>query len=446
MDVKVGVVAHEDRPDATSGGGSARSFAARHVRIVGVTFLRSTFARWGAGLPPSFWWLWTGLFISALATFVFPFLALFLTARGFTVEQAGLVLSLFGGGSMLAGVVAGFLADHVGRRPTLLFSLIATAALCATLAILSSLVAIAVVVLAFGIASNAFRPALSAMVADVVPKPQRRHAYGLVYWANNLGMAVSLIVGGALASHGYRTLFLADAATTLVFVALLWRNVPESLARPAEDAGETGDRRGYAAVLSDSAFVAFLIVNLAFIVVLFQFQVAMPVDMARHGLKAAAFGRVLSVNGLLIATIQPFSARLTRRFEAAHVLAFASLLLGAGYGSYAFCRTATHYALGTAVWSLGEIFALPVASALVADLSPPDLRGRYQGLLGLTGGLSLMLAPIIGSTILGRLGSGALWTGCAVLGVAVATGHLAIAGPRRRALAARVADLGEVSA
>ena len=33
-------------------------------------------------LPATYWWLFSGTLISALANFVFPFLALFLTRRG----------------------------------------------------------------------------------------------------------------------------------------------------------------------------------------------------------------------------------------------------------------------------------------------------------------------------------------------------------------------------
>jgi len=88
--------------------------------------------------------------------------------------------------------------------------------------------------------------------------------------------------------------------------------------------------------------------------------------MARQGISPAAFGRVMAVNGVLIVTLQPFSDRFTRRFDPAHVLAAASLLVGVGYGAYTFCTTPLQYALATAVWSLGEILVMPVASALVA--------------------------------------------------------------------------------
>lgn len=106
--------------------------------------------------------------------------------------------------------------------------------------------------------------------------------------------------------------------------------------------------------------------------------------------------------------------------------------MGAGYGSYAYCHTAWQYGLATGVWSLGEILSMPVVSALVANLSPPDLRGRYQGVFSFSFGAGLTLAPAVGGVVLERLGPRALWGGVAGLGIVVASGHLA-AGRARRA-------------
>jgi hypothetical protein len=45
------------------------------------------------GLPATFWWLFAGMLLNALATFVLPFLALFLTSRGLSISTAGLAVS-----------------------------------------------------------------------------------------------------------------------------------------------------------------------------------------------------------------------------------------------------------------------------------------------------------------------------------------------------------------
>jgi MFS family permease len=90
------------------------------------------------------------------------------------------------------------------------------------------------------------------------------------------------------------------------------------------------------------------------------------------------------------------------------------------------------------------VVGFPVASALVADLAPIELRGRYQGAYAMTWGAALLLAPLAAGTTLQHLGPGAVWAGCLAIGAAVALGHLAAAGPRRRRLAqlARLASPG----
>src|SRR5439155_11444012 len=123
--------------------------------------------------------------------------------------------------------------------------------------------------------------------------------------------------------------------------------------------------------------------------------------------------------------------------EEGHALAAAAILLGAGYGAYAFCTTATQYFLATLVWSLGEVTGLPAASALVARLAPEDLRGRYQGAFSFCMSLAMTAAPILGGSVIDRAGMRAWWGVCLGLGLASALAHLAL-GAARRARAAAV--------
>ncbi len=396
--------------------------------------LRAAFAAHLGGLPTTFWWLWTGAAVSALATFVFPFLALYLTTRGLDAQRTGLVVALYGVGAMGGGPLAGTLADRLGRRPIVLAALGGCAVSAAYLGLVRSPPLLALGVLAFGLSNGMAHPTFSATIADVVPPAGRAHAFGLLYWANNLGVGFSALVGGALASKSWLGLFFADAATTAIFAMLVWHRVPETRPTPDPSAGEG---RGFATVLRDGPLLAFFVVHLGFLLVFWQWQMALPVAMARQGISPAQYGRVIAVNGALIILIQPWAGRLLQRVDPARVLAVAALLVGIGYGAYSVCSTATQFALATGVWSLGEIAALPTAVAVVANLAPPDLRGRYQGAYGLTFAIAMMAAPVLGGTFLERFGWHALWLACLTVGVVVAAAHLAIGPSRRRRLADR---------
>jgi len=48
------------------------------------------------------------------------------------------------------------------------------------------------------------------------------------------------------------------------------------------------------------------------------------------------------------------------------------------------------------IWTLGEIVYAPVANAYVADIAPEHLRGRYQGMFGMSFSIGLVLSPISG--------------------------------------------------
>src|SRR4051812_37999794 len=163
-----------------------------------------------AGLPRTFWFLWAGTLVNRIATFVVPFMSLYLTQqRHLSIAWAGLIVSMFGAGGVGASLVGGILADRIGRRPTMLFSLVASGLGTMLLGWLQAPVAIAAFVLLLGFVGECYRPAVSAAVADVVPPEDRPRAYGLIYWAVNLGFSIGLVLAGFLVRVSYSLLFVA---------------------------------------------------------------------------------------------------------------------------------------------------------------------------------------------------------------------------------------------
>ncbi|HTO97636.1 MAG TPA: MFS transporter, partial [Myxococcales bacterium] len=189
------------------------------------------------GLPRTYWILWTGALINRLGGFVMPLLALYLTGeRGLSVEQVGLVVSLYGAGALLAGPVGGFFADRAGRRSTLVAALVLGALAMLHLAFARSAAHIAFAAFLLGLLGELYRPGVSAAIADLVPSADRARAYGILYWAVNLGFSVASIVGGVMAHRNFMLLFALDAATTLGFAAIVWAKIPETRAPSRERA------------------------------------------------------------------------------------------------------------------------------------------------------------------------------------------------------------------
>lgn len=379
-----------------------------------------------AALPRVYWIVWLGTLVNKAGAVVLPFLTLYLTrVRGLPAAEAGLFLSVYGFGCILAGLTGGVLADRVGRRPTLLLSLFGGAAALLGIGLSRSLPALGLSTFLMGWVGEMYRPAVSAVVADLVPAAARTRAYGYLYWVINLGFALSAAIGGLCASYSYLLLFVLDAVTMAAYGVIVFLRVPET--RPAAAAASGGgDRRGLLHVLGDGPFLCFTALTFGFALVMWQSGCSTPLDMAQKGLSAGVYGAVSALNGVIIVLLQPRMTGWLARRPRAWVMATSAVVFGSGFGIFGFSATWVGFALGVSVWTLGEIAHLPTANTVVADLAAPALRGRYQGVYSMTWGAASMVAPIVGGAMLDGPGARALWLGCAALMLLVGAGYLAL--------------------
>ncbi|MBD2897996.1 Multidrug resistance protein MdtH [Actinomadura sp. RB99] len=386
------------------------------------------------GLPRTFWVLWAGSLLNRLGTMVEPFLGLYLTtARGLSLGQAGAVMAVLGAGSFAGQLAGGALADRLGRRATLTSATVGTGAAMLALGYAHGIAAIIVAALVLGLLLDMYRPAAQAMVADIISPAERPRAFGLLFWAVNLGWAFSMVLGGTLAREGFQLLFWIDAATCTAFGLLVWRAVPETRVRGA---GRDDGPGGFVRVLRDRVMVGYATVLLCYTFVLMQGMTTMPLAMKEAGLGPQDYGIAIAANGVLIIIVQPLvNAWLSRR-DHSLVMVAGFTLVGAGYGLTALASSVPGFTATILVWTLGEITAASVLQAVVADLAPPHLRGRYSGLYGMAWSGGFLLAPLGGTQLLGAGGPALLWLSCTGLALAAAAGQLALAPAIRRRRAA----------
>ncbi|MEU1278691.1 MFS transporter [Streptomyces sp. NPDC005805] len=388
-----------------------------------------------SGLPPAFWWLWTSTLVNRLGGFVATFLTLYLTIeRGYPATFAGLVVALHGLGGVVASLGGGVMADRLGRRPTLLIAQTSTALSVALLGFVQQPAAIAAVAFVVGAAGSASRPAVQAMMADIVPPEDRVRAFSLNYWAINLGFAVSSVAAGFIAEYSYLVGFLGEAAMTLACAIVVFVKLPES--RPEKPAGGgvgTGAGTGavgkdagagLGTVLRDRRFMA--VVGLSFLVALvfMQGHMGLPLAMASEGFSSSDFGLVIAVNGLLIVILQIPVTRFIEHRDPGRLLVLSALVAGYGFGLTAFAGSSlAFYALTVSVWTLAEIVNAPTQTSLVVRFSPVHARGRYQGMYALSWSAAALVAPLMSGYVVDTWGSAWLWGLCAVIGTVGAVGY-----------------------
>ncbi|MFJ7592859.1 MDR family MFS transporter [Streptomyces sp. NPDC097617] len=380
-----------------------------------------------SGLPRAFWWLWTSTLVNRLGAFVATFMTLYLTMeRGYSASFAGLVVALHGLGGVISSLAAGVMTDRLGRRPTLLAAQTSTAFSVALLGFMEHPAAIAAVALLVGVTSNASRPAVAAMMADIVRPEDRVRAFALNYWAINLGFAVSAMAAGLIAEYSYRAGFLGEAALTLACAVLVFVKLPES--RPERPGGASATAAaepavGLGTVLRDGRFMG--VVGLSFLISLIftQGSVGLPVAMGAAGFSPGDYGLVVAVNGLLIVLLQIPVTRFIEHRDPQKLLVISALLAGYGFALTAFAGPLWAYALTVCVWTLAEIVNSPTQMSLVVRLSPVHGRGRYQGVYSMSWAVAALVAPLMAGVLIDRYGADWLWGATGVLGTVAAAGY-----------------------
>jgi MFS family permease len=361
--------------------------------------------RLGFGLSRQVWIVEIGIFLNMLGYgAVLPFEVIYLhDERGFDLSVAGLVVGLVTGVAVVTSPIAGAVIDRIGARATAGAAGVLLAAGYGGLAFAESPPAAFAAAALAGAGNGAIGPSQSALMTAIAPRDRLHRASAVSRVAVNVGIGLGGALGGAVASfglNGFVVLFLANAATYLVYVAILVATVRE--AAPA--ARVTG---GYRRLLRDRAFVHFALTNVALIAVGWGVLAWIVPPYAEDlGIAAGLIGLLFLANAATVVLAQIPIVKLAEGRSRVSALALgaaawvgACLLAVVAQGAsptIAFvCLAAAAVAFG-----VGECLHATVFLPLVADLAPQELRGRYMATIGLSWWLGLALAPTLGAPLL----------------------------------------------
>jgi len=376
--------------------------------------------RLGFGLPAELWVVQAGIFLNYLGWgAVLPFEVIYLhDGRGFGLGVAGLVVGTVTGLAVVAAPLAGALIDRAGARAAAAGAGIALAAGYAGLAFAHAPWQAFVAAAAAGAGNGALLPSQSALLTSLVAPELRHRATAVSRVAGNSGMGLGSALGGAVATfglNGFVALFLVNAATYLLYVAILVAAVSD-----VEPLAPVAD--GYRVVLRDRPFVRLAATNVAMIGVgwgVFTWLVP-PYAREQIGAGSGLIGFLLFANAFTVVLAQLPVAKLAEGRRRAVTMAIAGFtfvaacLLVAGASLVGLHLAYAALLAGAIVVGVGECFHTTVLTPLVADLAPPALRGRYLAATGLSWWLGLALAPTLGAPLLGVSPPAALLAAAAV--------------------------------
>ena len=340
---------------------------------------------------------------------IVPFLVIYLhNVRGISLGLAGSIAAANGLAALVSGPIAGALADRIGARTTLVGALLVMSVAFSLFPLIHEAWHAFLLNGLAGIGSGAFWPSQGTLLSALTPPARRAAAFAQQRVTMNLGIGLGGLTGGLIAStsnpSSFTLLFLVDAATFLVFALILTR-VPSAKAPPAHEQ----ERAGYRAVFANRPFVAFILLNTAFIAASIAiFSELFPVFAKNQaGVSERGIGLIFFLNTLLIVLIQLPVAKFQqgkRRMAALATMgvlwsATWVLVLAGGLWLEGVAATAL-FAVAFAVFALGECLHGTVQGPLVSDLAPRHLLGRYMALSSSSWQVGFIIGPAAGGFVL----------------------------------------------
>jgi MFS family permease len=388
-------------------------------------------------LPRSVWTLEAGTLVNFFGSGVaFPFLFIYLhNVRGFGLGASGLVVAMMSVVGIVVGPLAGPLLDRIGGRITLGAALVVSAVGYGLMPLVHHPWQGFLFAALIGVGTGTFWPSISVLLTGLTAADRRHQAFALQRVALNLGLGLGGLVGGLIATTSnpttFTVLFLVDAASfvgMIVFLPL----VPDPELPPGIASAAPA---GYLHVLRDRVFVSLIGLNVVYIAAGYATFELLPVFAKNQAhVSERWIGAIFFVNTIALVVAQLPAARLLegrRRMPALALMpalfAAAWLIVLAGGASFDGTAAALVFAAAAVVVGVGSSVHGPTQGALVADLAPPRLRGRYMALSSTSWEAGFVIGPAAGGFILAASPL-AVWPVAAAICAAAVAATLALDG------------------
>ncbi len=382
--------------------------------------------------PRTFWFVVLITFIDRLGgALLFPFFALYITSKfNVGMTQAGVLFAAFSVSSFIGSAIGGALTDRFGRKWIIVFGLIASSFSTVAMGLIDVFQAFFFLALFVGILTDVAGPAYHAMVADVLPENKRADGYGILRVAFNLSVTIGPVIGGILAARSYLTLFLTDAAVSLLTATLIFIFLPETKPEAHPDAPKqsmAGTFAGYGKVFRDVAFMLFLGAVMLQVFTYMNMNTTLGVFLRNeHGTPESAYGILLSINAAMVVLMQfPITRRISK-YPPMLMMAAGTFLYVIGFSMYGFVSTYAMFVTAMVILTVGEMVVSPVQQALVASFAPEEMRGRYMAVSGFSWGVPFAVGPYIAGLIIDGPKPYMLWYAAGFVGILSTLAFLAL--------------------
>ncbi|WP_428329313.1 MFS transporter [Mucilaginibacter sp.] len=374
-----------------------------------------------SGLSRNSWYLCAVMLVNRSGTMVVPFMSIYCVQQlHFTIVQAGIIMALFGIGSLSGAFTGGKLTDKIGFYDLQVAALLSGGILFLILGYQHTFLSMGIGIFVLSFCNESFRPANSTAIAHYSTAENKTRSYSLNRLAVNLGWAFGAGLGGLLASVSYHLLFWVDGCTNIIAALLLLKLMPRaSVVNTIKKLDKTIKK---VSAYKDKVYLLFILLSTLFGMCFFQFFIMEPVfyKLQWH-MSESLIGLLMALNGVLIALVEMVLIHNLEGRRNGLVYITAGVLLG-GFG-FILLNILPPGVIAAVIIVLlvtfSEMLSMPFMNTFWITRTNEYNRGDYAALYSMSWSMAQVFGPFIGSQVIFFGGFKLLWWGLGGLSVIV---------------------------
>ena len=329
---------------------------------------------------------------------LFPALPYYAEGMGASPSEVGLTVAGYSYATAIALIHFGMLSDKVGHRRMLVVGLVLYTLVPLFYPLANNLAQLGLVRAFHGLACAAFFPAATALVLGSSTQKRWGEALGWLTTATQSALVLGPALGGLLLNHyGFKAVFYSCGVIPLLgLIFILFR-----LAAIQPEGARAAISNGSRSWLRQPAVFAGLLAPFFFTVGSGTILVFMPLYSQDLGINEAGAGIIIAAVYIGSTLLRVPGGKLSDKIGRRLVMLLGLVISGVAIVLVSLANFYFALIAMAIFYGVGMGMAMPAAYALVADLTPPEMRGLTMGMTSsfLHAGLA------IGPTVMGIVAS-----------------------------------------
>lgn len=362
---------------------------------------------------------------------VILFMSLYATTQlHYSIGMAGVVMALFGIGSLCGAFIGGKLTDKNGFYRVMYGSLILGGCMFLILGFLQNFYLVCLVTFLSSLFADAFRPSSTAAVGTYSTPETYTRSIGLVRLAINLGFTIGPAIGGFLAEFNYSLIFLVDGITCILAGVLVFYSFRNRKATKTEKTNNVDSQLSEQSPYRDSIYMVFSLFCFLYAVAFFQLICTLPLYYKTvHHLAEGQIGWLMALNGFLVVAVEMILIyKIEKSANSLTLIIGGSALLLLNYLVLPFAESMVLLVVSMVIISFSEMLAMPFMSSFLMQRAGLGNRGQYAAVYSLSWGLAQIVAPLLSTFFIENYGFTPLWYILAIISLCVVLGMFYVAG------------------